>query len=526
MVAILARTCQGGLADLRRETTSLAAQGRVLTIRGGDVALRDAPKAQDFRHGRFWSDPYYAGEHHWYPFLTPLVAAAVSKVTGRPVPESFFRAEVGFVALYLAALGLLAFALAGWRGLLFLPVAIWLGALPASNGLYPTEAARGAFCLFLAYAGLVLDGGLSPRRALGLGAAVGVLGLWNGASFIIAALVAAALAVHATARAVRERQPRTVLRWAPLLALGAAIPLLLLFGPELLRHGRLAVPDAARTWMADIYRGGTLGKALTLPLAPRGVGLVLALALFARLAVGRRLGLSCQRRAIPLAAAYLACVLLGHLGFVGADAGHPVLARLARSLLPAPAHTFLSAADACRPAIEALGLAALVELAARLWPAARARVPGALVPALAALAYGLLLLLGFPYRITRFSSSESAAFDRFAQDVGTRTEGRSIFFRYPGRMLQATSLKILKLSVAEYANPYVHAERARAERALDEALRRGDVTAADAVLERYQMAFIMEDPRAPGDPVIRRCGGTIIMQEDGYRLRERVPCSK
>jgi hypothetical protein len=521
---VLGRACVRENAALDRQTAALAAKDRVITIAGGDVSLRDAPKAHEFRHGRLFCDPYYGGEHHWYPFITPLVAAAVSKLGGGSVPESFFRAEIAFVVLYLAALGALCFLLVRWKGLLLLPVVIWLGALPVAHGLYPIESSRAAFVLFLGYAGLALEGAWSPRRALGLGAGVGLLGLWSGAPFFVAAGVAAIIAVL---RVIRE--PRAELwRWLLPLVLGALVPLALLFAPQFIRHGGLAVPGAARSWMADLYARGTLARALRLPLAPRGIHLALVILTMVRLALGRRLGLACWRRALPLALAYGAALLLAHLGFIAADAGHPALARLARALLPAPAHTFLNAADACRPALEVLGLASVFELSALAL--ARLGVPwrgswNALVPLAAAAAYVVLFFTPAP-PIARFQASETRAFQSFAARVGELTDDRGVFFRYPGRLVQGTSVKILRLSVDEYANPYVHTRRARDAEALDAALAAGDSAQADAVLDRYAMAFVMEDPRAPADPVIRRCAGAVLAEQDGYRLRQRTPCTR
>jgi hypothetical protein len=526
LAVVVGRTGWLGLSSLDRQVAALAAQDREITIRGGDVSLRDAPKAHELRGGRLFSDPYYAGEHHWYPFLTPLAAAAVSKLGGKPIPESFFRAEVGFVALYLVSLGVLAFSLLRWRGLLLLPAVCWLGALPAAHGLYPTEAARGGFCLFLAYAARFMDGAPPPRQALALGAFAGVLGLWSGAPFFAAAALVGVIAVRWAVPALRQRTPRALLSWLPPLLVGALVPLALLFGPELLRHGRLAMPDAARTWMSEIYDGGTLSKALTLKLAPGGLHLVLVVLALLRLVAGRWLRLPCWRRAVPLVVAYFGCLLLAHLGFIAADPAHPALASVARGLMPAPAHTFLSTADACRPVVEVLGLAALLELLGLALVRLRLgwRPQWApLVPALAAAACAALVFT-FHYRITRFDASESRAFQRFAARVGQLAGTTPVLFRYPGRLVQGTSVKILKLSVAEYANPYVHAERARDEAALDAALRAGDLRGADAVLDRHRIAFIMEDPRAPADPPIRRCGGEVLAEQDGYRLRRRVPC--
>jgi hypothetical protein len=525
LAALVIRTGWQETTALNRQIAVLAGQDRVITVRGGDVSLRDAPKAHEFRSGRFFSDPYYAGEHHWYPFLTPLVAGAVSGFSGGAIPESFFRAEIGFVALYLVALAVLAFALLRWQGLLLLPAVMWLGALPAAHGLYPSEAARGGLCLFLAYVVFLEGATISPRRALALGAFAGLLGLWSGAPFFVAGAITAVIAVVEVIRAIRQRRARALARWLPLLALGALVPLALLFGPQLVRHGRLDMPDAARSWISETYAGGTLRQALTLSLAPRGLHLVLVLLALARLVAGRFLGLPSWRRTVPLVLAYLGCLLMAHLGFVAADPAHPALARVARALMLAPAHTFLSTGEACRPAVELLGLAALVEVAGLLLRRLRVGVQGIepLVPALALVAYAVLLFT-FPYRITRFDTSESRAFQRFAASVGTIAGNTPLFFRYPGRLLQGTSVKILKLSVAEYANPYAHRQRVQDEQAIDAALRAGNVKGADAVLDRHGIAFVMEDPRAPQDPVIRRCGGDVLAEAEGYRLRRRIPC--
>jgi hypothetical protein len=518
---VLGRGCLRETSALNHQIAALATQDRVITIRGGDVSLRDAPKAHEFRHGRFFSDPYYGGEHHWYPFITPLVAAALSKLGGGSVPESFFRAEIGFVALYLAALGALAFALLRWWGLLLLPAVIWLGALPAAHGLYPIESSRAPFVLFLAYAGLVREDDLTARRALALGAAAGLLGLWSGAPFFLAAGVTGAIAV---AQVIR-RPGRDLWRWLVPLALGALVPLALLFAPQLVRHGGLAMASAARTWMAELYARGTLARALTFPLAPRGVHLVLVLLPLARLLAGRPLGLPSWRRAGPLVLAYFAALLVAHLGFVAADATHPVLARLTRRLMLAPPHTFLNAADACRPVVEVLGLATLVDLAGLALTRLAWRPPAsALVPIAAAAAYAVLIFTPLP-GIARFDASETRAFDRFGTRVGQLANDRGVFFRYPGRLVQSTSVKILRLSVDEYANPYAHLRRARDAEALDSALTAGDSAAANAILDRYDMAFVMEDPRAPTDPVIRRCGGAVLAEQEGYRLRQRRPCT-
>jgi hypothetical protein len=538
-VSILARHCAVGYGEITRTVADLRARGLLLRVAGGDVALRDIPKAQELRAGRFFTDPYYQGEAHWYPFGMPAVAAALSWGGGYPLPEAYFRLEVLTTALYLAAAAWLAFVVAGWTGLVVLPAFVWAGWLGPGNGLYPGEGARGLFCGFLAYAAIFLGrrGGDPPparsetiRWSFVLGLLAGTLGLWTGASFFAALAVTGALLVHAALTARRDGHHRQNLLALGALAAGVCLPMLLLFGPQLAHYGTLRAPGAARTWLAELYNGGSYLNFLRLDLLPRGVPRFLVLALFLRLIFGHRMGLARWPRAVPAAFAYTFCLLLAHTGYLLADGRHPVLKSVVRAVLPAPPHTFHALAEACLPVVMAGGALSVVEILARL---IRRQAWSERVGLLAAILAGILATIGyavtlvkFPYSIKRYSSTETIAFDRDARRLGQAAAGATVFFRYPGRFVQSTSIKIVELSVHEYANHYVHAERQRAVAAIDQALQAGDVGAADRILDEYQVVHVVDDPRARTDAVIRKCGGDEVAQADGYILRKRTPCRR
>jgi hypothetical protein len=231
--AVLGRGCRGETAALDRKIAILATEEKVITVRRGDVSLRDAPKAHELRQGRFFSDPYYAGEHHWYPFVTPLVAAAVSKVTGAPIRRASSAPRSASWPLPGVAGGapLCPPALAGPPAV---AVVMALGALPPPHG--STRSSRRAPPSASSWPTLGGAGrpALSSPRA-GPGRRGGRPGLWSGAPFFLAAAVAGMIAALAVDRAIRQQRIRESWRWLVPLALGVLGPLSLLFGPELLR---------------------------------------------------------------------------------------------------------------------------------------------------------------------------------------------------------------------------------------------------------------------------------------------------
>jgi hypothetical protein len=286
------------------------------------------------------------------------------------------------------------------------------------------------------------------------------------------------------------------------------------------------VPEAARLWLADVYRWGGARDLLGLALLP----LVLVAAFAARLLLGRRLGLRPWPSAMPVAVAFAFALLLACAGFPLAGARGSLLARLLRALLPAPPHTFALVAQGCLPVLLAAGARAAFELLLRLlrgrgWWSRLARVE-AVAPAglrLATVAAWVVLLLTFPAPRAREAAAEEQELDRFARQVGALVLDRPLYFRSPGRFVQSVPLKVLLLSIDEYANPYVQEQRRRAATALDEALEAGQGAAADAILDRYGVVYLMQDPRGP-DPIIERCAGEPLAQALGYVLRPRRPC--
>jgi hypothetical protein len=535
--SLLVVWCCWGLAGVRSEVALQRSRARLMTIGGGDVALRDVPKAYEIRKGHFFSDPYYRGEVHWYPFVMPLLAAAVSGATRVPMPDAFFYLAVVLSSIHIAAaVGLLSALQRIWA----IPLgagALLLGWLVPGSGLYPGEAAQGGLCLLLAAMAVLHDKGVRgtvrPIHYLMWGCAVGVLGLWHGASFIVASLTSAVLVVwHSLLRARREGL-RAALMCAGAAIAGVGLPMMLLLGPQLLRYGGLTVPRVAATWMDPRYAGHSSADALALPLLPKDVGLLLVVLFIVRSIAGPRLTLSRATRATPLLLAFAVSVVFGHLGFVAFDAANPKLASVAKALLPAPPHTFAALALVLLPILKCLGVVAVVELALaglrRFRPAMYDSVQRAdglarvAASALALLFFVLLTAQGLAMP-ARHADSEAADFFVFAGNVSRTLGDEPVFFRYPGRFVQAGALKIPLLSVDEYANPYVQRERRRTLAALDAALASGDVQAADHWLSERGYHYLMEDPRAPDDLVIRRCGGSPVLAHAGYVLRRFEGC--
>jgi hypothetical protein len=534
-LVLLGRHLRVGFAEIDGAAAQAHAQGQVLRVAGGDVALRDLPRAHEIRRGELFADPYYAHEVSWYPFAMPALVATASRLGDRELPETYFRVEVVMTAIYLAAVAYLAFSVSGWLGLLLLPALVWLGHLAPGNGLYPVQAARGWFCLFLVLAGRIAtraarEEAASAGALLALGLAAGTLALWNGAAFFTALGVVAILAAHSTRRAWLLRRARPPGKALLALAIGVAAPLALLFGPQLAHYHTLRTPEVARAWLDPVYNGGGAGDFLRLALLPRGLPLVLCAAFVLRLVLGRRLHLPTLPALIPLACAFILALLLGHAGFLLVGARGTFAAGVARAVLFAPPHTFQMVADCCLPVVMIAGAHALVAMTARLvqqraWWAqgARFQVAAPLALRLVTAAAFAVLIVTFPYSIRRQATTETAAFDAFAKQVGAIVADRPLFFRAPGRFVQAVPLKILLLAVEPYANHYVQETRRRAAATLDAAVARGDAATADSVLDAYAIGYIMEDRRGD-DTVVQRCGGEALAASSDYVLRRRKPC--
>jgi hypothetical protein len=525
-VALLVQHAWRGLRDVDHEVARLAEGGRVLTVAGGDVSLRDIPKAHEFLAGRFFSDPYYRGEPHWYPFLTPLLAATWARVSGAPVPEAYFRLEVMLATFYLAAVGI---ALVLWfrhKGLLLALLALATGLLTPGHGLYPGEAARGALILLLVGAGALHA--REHRRwwhwaLLGLG--VGTLGLWHGASFFTTVAVVGVVALVALVRAPAGSRLTTWINPAVFLV-AVAVPMTLLLGPQLTKYGRLTAPRLAATYLDALYQNGSWTDAVRLALLPRNLGLLLVVAFFVRFALGRRLT---PRPAIaPLGWAFGLALIVGHLGFLLADRRARAVWAPIKALLPAPPHTFAAVANALLPVVYLLGAVALVEIAwmvlsPRWKTSSRFEAGGRWLPLVGA---GLALVVAFrpPSMPPRHAASEDRGFFTFARQVAQTIGNDPVFFLYPGRFVQAGSLKIPLLSVYEYASPYVQERRNIEMATLETALRMDNFTAVDRFLTKGGYRTIMEDQHTREAQPILRCAGDPLMAGYGYVLRPYVGC--
>lgn len=509
----------------------LAKSERVITIGRGDVSLRDAPKAQEILRGHLFTDAHYAGEANWYPFFTPLVVATYARATHTAVPQSYFRVEVGFTALFLIGALSIAFALARWAGLVIGFAVMAIGWWTAGSGMYPADSARGALflvVLFISRARLRVPS-CQRRLYVAAGAVVGMIGLWHAASFVISGELVLLFVLLPTVRLATRRMisVRALLERLLLFALALVIPMALIFVPQLLRYGTIRSPRAASHWLdPTTFTPANFQSVLHYIVGP-SPWLVAPMILFAiRNGMARRFGLERVPMLAPLAAAYLTCVFLGSMGFAMANAASvPALAQIATLLTPVPPHTFYLVAQTCVVPIQIAGSWAAVELllvAIARWR----RVPwqtidtGVQLAAIFALAW-----LAFSYQpaIERFANADARGFAQFVERTGAVLDGAPLFLRHHGRFVQHAPLKILAFSVLEHSNPYVHEQRSLSSKLVDQAVLAGAYATATAVLVRYQIGYLMEEPGDP-DAVVQHCAGESILTFEKYAVRRFVPC--
>ncbi|HEX9371594.1 MAG TPA: hypothetical protein VF897_11340, partial [Roseiflexaceae bacterium] len=308
---------RGGLAIVRQVTERAAHEGQAVVQPLGDIAMRDVPKASAIQQGRWFDDPHYPDEVHWYPFITPLAAALYANAFQEPLQSAYLIVAVLFSAAALAAAGALMYVYFGAPGLAFFPIVVLLGTFWPDNTTYPISTSHALLFLLLGVAGAIMAGaGAANGRLFALlGALTGLLGLWHGSSLIAAGFISLCLIVWATAARIRAgARPRAALAPALLYGLSFAVCISPLIAPQLIRYGTLKQSDAARLFLIEDYQGGNLPEALfSLRLFPRGADAVW-LAIFAlSLFVGGDRAARIKR--VPLAIGYLFCILLGHLGF-------------------------------------------------------------------------------------------------------------------------------------------------------------------------------------------------------------------
>lgn len=513
---------------------SLAKRNLVIGVAGGDVSLRDLPRAYEIARGRFFTDPHYEGEAPWYPMVSPLLAAETANATGRTVPSAYFLVQIWLCGAVLLASAWLLHRLGGWLPLGLLPVALGLGWLSPLSALYPAENAR-AFCFVVV--GLLaarwddVARGRSlcrVRHALALGLALAILGLWHGASFVIVGATSGVLLAYALARCLRRGHGLRVLGWVGVVSVVVGV----VFGgafllPQVLRYGAIHQADSARLYLAPDYgyQGGTsLLAMLSLPLFPRGFDLVF-LAVFV-VSLARKQD-KWRYLKVPLLMCYVLACLVGHLGFGMHDLHHRALAKLIRMWLPAPPHTFVNLARSLFPFIKVLALASVLEW---IWVRAK-RMPSSLVAdraafhsgrtALVFVALTPLVWMDVP-RVGLYVTEESAAFAEFARAASYVADDATTYIAQPFHFLGQAGFRLLYFGFSDHANHYVQAERERAQAQLRQAVESHRMTVADALLDKYDVRYLM---RVDGtaDPVVDHCG-LPILPGPGFTLMKRTSC--
>jgi hypothetical protein len=506
---------------VREACADARARGLELVVQNGDVTMRDVPKALDFLSGRMFGDAHYPGEVNWYPFATPLLAASASKVLGVRVNEAYFLTGAALSALLLGAAGIFLWSIGGVPGLLTFPLVIAYGLFWPDNGVYPFQTAHAPLLLFLAVAAIAFArvgrGGTSPPRSamLALGVLNGALGLWNGASFVVASSISCALLALLLLGAVRRRlRWREALASAGLLLVPAAALFSLLVVPQMVRYGAFHQANSARLDLAPGYGDGKDPASLFhLALLPRDAASLVWAAAFAlvfALARGRRW------RAAPLLVGYVAAEALAHLGFVLHSPEHPLLAAAGARLLVAPAATLATAGDFLFSLFNlwtvAMAAAALIgragyrsEIAARWVALQRARVPPWLAAAVLAL-LAMPLVRRWPPQSPLESREIDARIARFAEELSMRMEPGTVIYGANG-IVSLAPIKTFAFESELHDNPYVFSERARAAETLRGALRRGDRETAAEIIDRYRLRYVLGDgllARTFGDEVVLR----------------------
>lgn len=546
IVALAVRHGCTGMAQLEARERQSAQAGQMMFTGPGDVWLRDLPKLHQTLDGRWFVDPHFRGEPHWYPPLNAWAGAVVARVTRVEPPAALFRWEVIATSLFVLALGVAAFVTLGPAGTMVLPLGVYLGWVTHGSGLYPIDSARGAWLLTLT----LLGGALAwcarapderGQRALllwsgGAGLATGALGLWNGAAFFTT-LPLATLTVLVTALGARRSLGTARAALGPVAFVGGlALLMSLLVVPQLLRYGTVRQAESARLWLSPEYAGGTdAARILQLPFVPRGLALGLIVTFF--IASGIAFAIPGARarthalRAAPFGAAYLVCMLGAHAGFALHDPRTPRLASFLQARLPAPPHGFLVLSHSLLPVLEllAIGLVALLAWRLVLARLCAHRVPRPVErflaiggPAVLAVPAMVWLLFAFPTQLAFYSQPEDPGFVRWAHEAKQLTKNSTVFIRWPGRLAALAGFRVLQFGAPDHANHYVYQDRMNARAQIDAAVAGGRWSEADELLARYGVRYFLQFPNP--DAVADHCGGAVLMDYAGFRLRPRVPC--
>ncbi|MCG5053903.1 MAG: hypothetical protein KA712_13145 [Myxococcales bacterium] len=523
-----------------------AAQGQVLFVGGGDIWLRDLPKFHQSRRGHLLADPHFEGEPHWYPPLNPWMAAGISNLTGARGAGAFFRLEILAVGAFLLAVLATQYLTTSLRGLMFaVPLGVLLGWIVPGNGLYPNDTARAGLLATLVAIGLSGVRSTTDARARSkfgvpfcLGALVGVLGLWNGASFFVSLVVLltwTTLPILDTLLARRRPVPHLVFK--PVVAfLGCLVAMSPLLLPQLLRYGKIKSATSARVWLDPMFGGGLNARAaLDLPLFAQGSDLALlaagALAVLLCVALPRLPWKFNAVAMLPLFWAYLVCMFFAHLGFAMHDPAHPWVASLIRRLIPAPPHGFLGVSRAILLCLKLFSAWAVASLAVTLWETRLVpKTKPALVRVMRATGWLLgaalcvLVPLRMPTEIGFYSQPEDAHLMAWARKVRRLTGRDTVFVQYPGRLTALAGIRVLHFGAPDHANHYVQPARQRLRDEINALARRGAFPELDDVFKRYGVRYLVELP-GPKDPVMFHCGGAPLLEHGGFKLLPVKPCA-
>ena len=507
-------------AALNTRVRVRAEAGLIMALPGGDVTFRDAPKAQKMAAGHFFADPHYLGEPHWYPFMTPMVAALIARVTRVPVYLAYHAGDMIWRGVSIVGLGVLFVCVLGEWGIVWFVICVLAGAIaPESWCIYPFQSVRGAFWIYFAVASLFAQSLRDwewPRirhRAAALGALTGLLGLWHGASFFTAALVSAALAAAFVWRWLFQapRDWKRLALVAGTMAAPAMVLLSFLLVPQWLHYGHIARAGQARIYLEPFYHGGhSFADFARLSLLPRNWHFIEYVPFL----------LACLHRPSrprfwPLVVAAVGTTFMGHLGFTLDDPAHPRFSAWVWNFLPAPPHTFWYVAESLWAPIKWLGygwLAWLVGSHAWRWSDARRTQ---LIGGAALLAVATLTVHRWPE--PRVESENLPAWWFSFAGSASRTLGtHTVLLRRHWELLWLADFYPLWLPAFDHTNHYVQMERMRVEADLDHAIAARDYAGAERILARYDVGgFMGGDPDAVADS----CGGPPVVADTGLTLR-------
>jgi hypothetical protein len=511
-----------------------ATKGNVIGVAGGDVSLRDIPRACEIARGRFLTDPHFKGEAPWYPAVAPMLAAGMSRLTGRTIPSAYFLTELWLCAITILSTAWLLHRLSGWWALGLLPLGMGLGWFGPPGALYPAENARAFFFVVIGILAARWDDAARGRLARGLrsalvlGLGLAIMGLWHGASFVVVSATAAVLVAFRLVQSTRRGTLRQMLPWFFVLMASATI----VFGglfllPQIIRYGTIHQAGSARLYLPPGYgyeEGVSASAILDLLLFPRGWDLAL-LAVFIGSLWNKKDKLRYFK--VPLLIAYLVANLMGHLGFAMYDLHHPQLARFIRNTIPAPPPTFVMQATALLPFIKIIAVAAMV---AWMWSIAKPHwmgiqrtvaVPATFGSVVAFVALVPLIWMAIP-RIAMHAVEESGEFASFARSASYIADDATVYIAHPFKFISQAGFRLFSFSMVDHANHYVQKEREKAQTDLLNAINANRLTVANAILDKYSVKYLI-GVNGQSDPVVNRCGVEIV-PGPGFSLLRRIPC--